>query len=168
MLENLPENWQVTWGSSTDVVFVCQGETRCSIMRDFVYCLNFVYTTVLTPTCRAGKLIDRQGTAEGCQWEVHREVIEGCREGKHKLMGFDSSSLQQEKEPPPTHSPAAWLQHPWWENEPTICCPGLTCVLLRLCLSRCPGLSPSWDGAAQNFWCSHCSKKTPKNFRMTT
>lgn len=100
---------------------VCQGETRRSIMGDFVYCLNLVCLTGLTPSCRAGGWTDRQGgTAEGCQWEVHRQVTKGCREGKHKLMGFDSSSLQQEKKPSPRHSPAAWLQHPRWENEPTI------------------------------------------------
>lgn len=29
MLKNLAENWQVKWGSGTDVAFVCQGETRC-------------------------------------------------------------------------------------------------------------------------------------------
>lgn len=59
MLKNLPEKWQVMWGSNTDVAFVCQGETRCSIIGDFVYCLNFVYMTGLTPRCRSGRGTDR-------------------------------------------------------------------------------------------------------------
>lgn len=136
----------------------------CVLLECCVY--DFVCVPGLTPRCRSGKWTDRQGTAEGCQWEVHREVMEGCRAGKHKLMGFESSSLQQEKKPPASHSPAAGLQHLWWENEPTICCPGLTCVLVRVCLSRCPGLAGL--GQHRTSGAPTTKKKTPNKLKPTS
>lgn len=55
MLKNLPENCQATWGSSTDVAFVC--ETRCSIMGDFVYLLEFcVYGWAINPNVQIRKM----------------------------------------------------------------------------------------------------------------